>query len=158
MPARPEDYLISIYKKLNDFARRITALETRGDVTTYSVTRVGYNVTSSPTLTNIGTGRDNFAHHIQRITIKTRVSTTNDGANFWTITVRAYDIVLAAFTDVYEFDTSGDAVDTHIDHSGPPDTANPANYSHYRINHVATGSPGDLNVFPAVHYQLIGAQ
>jgi hypothetical protein len=85
----------------------------------------------------------------------TNVSTTNDGSNYWTITVSSADAAFASKVTIHTFDTSADTANTHTDHSDVPDDTSPANYGGIEILASKTASPGNLQYGFGLAYRMI---
>jgi hypothetical protein len=120
----------------------------------YSSEMAGVTLTVGTT-GNFSRTRSDFALWFDRIAITSRVNTTNNASNYWTVKVRSYNPVVSAFIDILTFDTSGDTVATYTDHSAVPTTQNPANYGFEGINAAVTLAPGSINLYMTCFYRLI---
>lgn len=94
-----------------------------------------------------------FGIYVERVSVITRVSTTNTGANYWSIQVQGIDTAVTAASVVYSFDTSADSVNVYVAREGVSDTT-PTNNSWFRINASKTGAPGTLRVAVTLYYRL----
>lgn len=99
--------------------------------------------------------RLDYAPYFTRAAVTTRVSTTNNGSNYWTVSLDTYNLNFGAGTSIYQFNTSADTVNTYTDHEGNPSTPNPSNRHHLVLSVQKSGSPGTLRCLPAIFYRLI---
>lgn len=102
----------------------------------------------------LGKLRTDRTPYVVRVSLLTHVATTNDGTNYWTITVRGRDAALSASSNVHQIDTSAHTVATYTESDAAPSvTGSPANDSLLDIAAVKTGSPGTLTVDVMVYYR-----
>jgi hypothetical protein len=92
--------------------------------------------------------------YVTRVSVITRVSTTNNGTNFWTITVQGINTAVSASDTIYSFNTSADAVNVYVAREGA--TLNVlTDDSWLRINAARTLTPGTLRIAVTAYYRLI---
>ena len=98
-----------------------------------------------------------YASYITRVVCVVRVSTTNNGSNFWSIAVRGLNDALTVATTIQTFSTVAAAVNTFVrGEANPPSTQVPANYSAFDIALTfGAGSPGVIDVTTTIYYRLI---
>lgn len=101
--------------------------------------------------------RSDYAPYITRIVTGYHVATTNNGANFWTILLRAYNVAYSAATGIDQFDTSGVAANTWLqdDTATFSGTGTPANRARFDLSVTVFGAPGVITVNQVVSYRLI---
>ncbi len=101
--------------------------------------------------------RQDYAPYISRVTISTRVNTTNNGSHYWSVQVRGINLAYGAATSIHTFTTASDTVDTIVQRDATPSaTATPANDIRLDYAFQKTGSPGTLDCWgAAVFYRLI---
>lgn len=85
-----------------------------------------------------------------------RVSTTNNGSNYWTVALDKVDAANSP-TTIASFDTTADSANTWITKSVAIGAAlTPATYKSFRVALTITSSPGSLIAACALTYRLIG--
>jgi hypothetical protein len=99
--------------------------------------------------------RTQYAPYFTRVAVTTRVSTTNNATNFWTIGFDCYNISFGAGTTIYTFSTAADTVTAYTDHEGAPSTPAPANNTHLALSIQKTLTPGALRILFQAYYRLI---
>ena len=100
--------------------------------------------------------RTDYAPYVTRVSVVSFVATTNNGANYWTVTISGLDGGKTSATTVLAFNTSADLVNNYISHEAAPSTANPTNRTYWRMGLAITlGAPGVLTVGVALYYRLI---
>ena len=99
--------------------------------------------------------RTQYAPYFTRVAVTTRVATTNNGTNFWTIGFDCYNLSFGAGTTIYTFTTAADTVNAYTDHEGAPSTPNPSNNTHLALSVQKTLTPGTLRVLFRAFYRLI---
>lgn len=93
-----------------------------------------------------------------RVVIITKVATTNDGSNYWTVGLVGKNLALSASTIISAITTASDTAGTWTSHEEAPDTASPgANNQWLNMFVVKTGSPGNIDVYITVYYRLVTA-
>jgi hypothetical protein len=98
--------------------------------------------------------RSDYAPYLTRIVLKTRVNTTNDATNNWTVVVQSLTLALAT-TAVYTLaSTNGDGT-SYTNHDGAPSTAAPSSPAFLRLALTKNVAPGTLDVAASVWYRLI---
>lgn len=118
---------------------------------TAEVSRSGIGAAEERDIIEMGS----YAPYITRIVAKTKVSTTNDGSNYWTLKVQGENLARDTESDVYSVNTSADSADTWTDHSGAADTAAPTNYIFLITDVAKTLSPGNIDYTVTMHYRYV---
>lgn len=122
----------------------------------YVILRGYLDQAGSASFADIFDYRQDYAPYFSRVTFTSRVSTTNDGSNYWTIAFKSYNLAFGASTTIYSIDTSADAVNTYIQRDAAATTPNPANIDHLVLDlSITAGAPGTLRIIPYVCYRLI---
>lgn len=98
--------------------------------------------------------RTDYAPWITRVAIITRVDTTNNGSNFWTLNIQGVNTARSASTAIVTALTSVDTVATNTSHETAP-ALTPANRSFFRLDPRTTGAPGVLTAAVTIYYRLI---
>lgn len=98
--------------------------------------------------------RTDFAPWITRVAIITRVDTTNNGTNFWTLNIQGVNTARSASTAIVTALTSVDTVATNTSHETAP-AMTPTNRSFFRLDPRTTGAPGVLTAAITIYYRLI---
>lgn len=98
--------------------------------------------------------RTDYNLYVTRVAMTTRVSTTNNGTNFWTIAIEGQNQGFSGGTTIYQPDTSADTAGTFTSHEA---TANVVLTSlvHFNLSVQKTLAPGTLRISWAVYYRLI---
>jgi hypothetical protein len=97
-----------------------------------------------------------YGFYVTRIAINTYVATTNNGSNYWNVTIRSENSTRTSTTSLYTFTTSADSPGGYVGHDGNPSTpTNATNKYGISINVTKTGTPGALYFACAVYYRLI---
>ncbi len=100
--------------------------------------------------------REDYVPYFTRFSVVTKVATTNDGTNNWTVSFRGINLAVSAATTLHSFSTSGDAADTQVDHSGNCNgTPSPSNKVLTDVNCAKNNAPGNLLVQAGWFYRLI---
>lgn len=101
--------------------------------------------------------RTDYAPYFTRCAITTRVSTTNNGTNNWTVGIDLYNLSFGAGTTIYTFSTgtTPDTAGIYTDHEGNASTPAPSNRTHLALSVQKTLTPGVLRVLPTIYYRLI---
>jgi len=90
--------------------------------------------------------------YVERVIISTTVATTNNGSNYWTVTVNRRP----SATALGSFNTSADTANTNTDHSFNVNALTGTTDRYYSIDCVKTGTPGGLYVLTKIRYRLVG--
>lgn len=92
--------------------------------------------------------RQDYALYVEYIALSTNVAATNNGTNFWTVTIQGVNLGLSAATTVFAPNTSGDTAATETDHSGAVAAGNvaPTNNAYLRVSVGKTSAPGNLTL------------
>lgn len=99
--------------------------------------------------------RQDIGLGIDRIVLYSKVATTNDGSNYWTITLNTVDSA-GSETSLWSRDTSGDSPDTQVVTEADSGLGSPSLGDHLlRWNVTKTGGPGNLDVCFSVFYRFI---
>ena len=85
----------------------------------------------------------------------TQVSTTNDGSNYWTVTVQITNSTYSSATTIHTFTTAADTADAWTAHDDAPDSQTPTENDGYLLIYAKTGSPGAIRIAVGFEYQLI---
>lgn len=99
--------------------------------------------------------RTDYVPYFTRAALTTRVLTTNNGTNFWTVVLAGYNLSFGSFTNIVSYTTASDTAGTYTTHEGAVSTANPANNTHVALSVTKTLTPGTLRVFWSLYYKLI---
>jgi len=91
----------------------------------------------------------------EKIAFWTRVNTTNNGTNFWTVSMRGIDTGVSSGTTLYSFDTSGDTAGIAVQRDVTPTTQVPTNRTLLDCQFSKTLSPGTLDLTATLYYRLI---
>ncbi|HEY1015718.1 MAG TPA: hypothetical protein VGE07_23620 [Herpetosiphonaceae bacterium] len=98
--------------------------------------------------------RTGLVAYVTHVYARTNVQTTNNGSNYWTITVNALTAA-AVVTVLATWDTSADAASTNIKKSATPGTLLTSSDLTLNINTVKTaGAPGSLFVTVEGRYRI----
>lgn len=112
--------------------------------------------TSGAALGGWPTKQGNNGIWIVNFEVSTLVSTTNNGSNFWTVLLRwitAGNVV----STLTSFDTSADTATNWVDHSVSINALLDSTARLVRCETgTKTGTPGQLWVYPAIVYRLVG--
>lgn len=119
----------------------------------------------SPVVTNISaagqTGlipvRTDYELWVTKVAQWYLVATTNNGSNYWTITLRSVNSSYGGGSAVHTFNTSARTANVwYIEDGAPSATQNPTENSGFDINLVKTaGAPGNLSIGMTVFFRLI---
>jgi hypothetical protein len=112
-----------------------------------------YTVNTDTELTTVALSSA-FGIYVTRVSVITRVSTTNTGANYWSIIAQGINTAVGASSAIYSFNTSADSVNVYVAREGV-DTNIPTNDSWLRLNVAKTGTPGTLRIAATAYYRLI---
>ncbi len=100
--------------------------------------------------------RSDYAPYVTRVEAVSRVNTTNDATNNWSVLLRGYDLTLAANTTIHSYTTSADTVNVLTEHAlAPNGTATPTNRRYMRLSTVRNNAPGTLDLLLTAFYRLI---
>lgn len=113
--------------------------------------------TTGNTTVVLGKIRTDYAIYVSRVSVLVNTATTNDGSNYWSITLDATNAAVSAATTIHAFTTSADSVGAYVerDTATMSGTSIPTNRALLRINVVKTGSPGAITFYPTLFYRLI---
>lgn len=101
--------------------------------------------------------RTDYAPYVTRVALTSRVITTNDANNFWSIVFVGYNLSFGSFTTLVTYTTATDTVNAYTTHESALTVA-PANNTHFSISITKAGAaanPGTLRLLPAIFYRLI---
>lgn len=115
-----------------------------------------YAATNNPGLDH--TFRGDYSPYITRVAVVTSAAATNNGTNFWTISIQGVNLAKSAATDIYVFNTSGHTagVLTQTDVGGGTLSNQVlANRQYWRTACGTTGAPGNLTIHSSIFYRLI---
>ncbi len=115
-----------------------------------------------PRTLNVGTTssplyavRQDYAIAVVRYAVYARVSTTNNGSNYWNIFCQSFNLPATTNDNPYIPSTSGSTVNTWVDLSGPASTPIPTNRTWFAVQAITSGSPGQLDLGVTMYYRLI---
>jgi len=100
--------------------------------------------------------RTDYAPYITRVVTGTNPAATNDGSNFWTVTIAGINSARVSSTTI-------DTFDTHLDTAGaealrdnaPSSSATPTNRTYLRCIGAKTGAPGNMTISHTIYTRLI---
>lgn len=123
----------------------------------YAVPIVLTRTTFSANTTLDSTIRSDYAPYFTRIALTTSVVGTNNGTNYWTITIQGVNLALSAASTLYNPNTSADAASTEIDKGGNVSAGNaaPSNRQNVRFAATKTLAPGNMTAACTVYHKLI---
>lgn len=104
------------------------------------------------------TFRGDFSPFITRVAVVTSVATTNNGTNFWTISIQGVNLAKSAATDIYVYTTAAHSVGvlTQVDvGAGTLTNQVLANRQYWRTAAGTTGAPGTITLHSSIFYRLI---
>jgi hypothetical protein len=107
---------------------------------------------SAPVVSRV---RTDYEPYFTRVAISTYVEVTNNGTNYWTVSLRGANGSYGSTTTIYTFSTISDSADTVTDHEGDATTADPTNNVFVDVLCAKTGNPGDLTIYTTYYYRLI---
>lgn len=99
--------------------------------------------------------RIDYVPFIVRIAVWTRVVTTNDGTDFWTILIEGQNLAQSSQTTVLSFLTSSDTVNVYTRHDATPSDSTPSNNDHFNLSLTKNNTPGNLDIDLQLEYRLI---
>jgi hypothetical protein len=111
--------------------------------------------TTSPQTTNLQDVRFDYAPYITRVTIHTRVSTTNNATNFWSIAIQGINGAVTLSDTIATTDTSANSVASINRVDGAASTAAPTNRDWFRVQLTKTLTPGAIEMAAQMNYRLI---
>jgi hypothetical protein len=104
--------------------------------------------------TSLRNVRNDYVPWPVRATIHTRVSTTNNATNFWTVALQGVNAAISAADTVYTISTASDAVGGVLRREGITTQAL-TNRDWFRLQTTKTLTPGALEVAAHLVYKLI---
>lgn len=101
--------------------------------------------------------RADLALYVDYIALSTNAAATNNGTNFWTITIQGVNLALSAATTVYNPNTSADTAGVETDHSGSVSAGSvaPSNNHYLRVSAAKTLTPGNLTIACTAYVRYI---
>jgi hypothetical protein len=111
--------------------------------------------TTSPQTTNLQDVRFDYAPYITRVTFHSRVSTTNDGSNFWSFTIQSINGAVTLSDTIASTTTAAQAVGAITRVDGAASTPNPTNRDWFRVQLTKTGAPGAVELAAQMNYRLV---
>jgi hypothetical protein len=93
--------------------------------------------------------------YITDIQVNTYVDTTNNSSDYWTLEIQGQDLARTSESVAFTVNTSADAADTWIDHSGPATDASPTNQITLISDVSSNDSPGTLDYTVQFYYRYI---
>ncbi|HEX6293379.1 MAG TPA: hypothetical protein VFZ66_29630 [Herpetosiphonaceae bacterium] len=112
----------------------------------------GLTVATSVPISDI---RQDYAPYVARCTTGYVVATTNNGSNYWTITIRGVNAAYNAASSVHQFNTSAASLTWAQNDAAPSVSAAPSNRARIDVDLAVTGAPGSLSIYVTVYYRLI---
>lgn len=97
---------------------------------------------------------DNYQPKFTVLELRTRVSTTNDGSNYWTVTIVSLALDNSAEV-IKSFNTGADTVNVYTDKGSVPAVPNPTDNGGIKLITTKTGSPGTLRMSVTVYFKKI---
>lgn len=119
----------------------------------YTVSFGARNVSVGTTYQVGGTG-ETYQPWVYKTHTSMYVNSTNDGSNYWSITIQSNDMNSTGASTVATSNTSAGAANTHLDLSSSIDLSM-ANYGYFTFQVTPTSSPGTLHWKSTVEYQLV---
>jgi len=98
--------------------------------------------------------RSDFELYLTRWAVTSRVQTTNDGSNYYTVNLD-YQNAATTASLIASFSTNADAASTIVQHDQQIDAALDASAVNIIVVISKTGTPGACHVIPALYYRLI---
>lgn len=92
--------------------------------------------------------------YVTMASFTSRVSTTNNGTNFWTVSIEAQDQTFAAGTVLFQPTTAADTAGVFTSHELATTVATSSKV-HFNLSVQTTLAPGTLRISWAVYYRLI---
>lgn len=100
--------------------------------------------------------RNDYAPYLTRVSLLTKVATTNDASNYWTITLRGANAAYSATTNIHQITTAAHTAGAWVESDAAPSlTATPSNHALLDVSVSKTGSPGALSLNLSAFYKLI---
>lgn len=117
-----------------------------------------FAIGASSTLTSVEIRAD-YSPFVTRATVSERVNTTNDGTNFWQISLRGINVAYGAATTIHTFST-GTMPDTagtiYQKDSVPTGTQTPSNKARLDVAVTKNSAPGTLDFYGmTAYYRMI---
>lgn len=101
--------------------------------------------------------RGDYAPYVTRVVISAYVATTNNGSNFWTLTLNAYNAAYTTATGIHAVNTSAQAINTWVqqDTSSLSGSGVPTNRARLFLTVTKFGTPGALTCQATLYHRLI---
>jgi hypothetical protein len=100
--------------------------------------------------------RNDYQTYFTRIGVITRINTTNDVNNYWSVNVYSYNLPGGgASTTILSFNTAADAIAAYVDHSAAPAVNAPVNWGSGRALIAKTLAPGPFALYVTYYFRLI---
>lgn len=111
--------------------------------------------TASPQTTNLQNVRFDYAPYITRVTFHYRVSTTNNGTNFWDMTIQGINGAISASDSIAATSSGAVAAGTIVRVDGAAAIPNPTNRDWFRVQISKTLTPGAIEMAAQMNYRLV---
>lgn len=121
---------------------------------TYDLVQPPYSTHDQDVLMSAMPWASDYNIWIERFEWTSKVDTTNDGANYWKVRLARIDG--GSGTSIVEPDTIGDTAGNWTKHVTTVNALSSSAADAFYIKVLKTGSPGVLQVLPAVRYRLVG--
>lgn len=99
--------------------------------------------------------RLDYGTYMTRYQCVTRVDTTNNGSNYWAVTLSWDDATVSAGTTISTVDTSADTAGTYANHSSNINAVLDATAMAFYLSVAKTGSPGQFTCNAQLFYRLV---
>ena len=99
--------------------------------------------------------KSDYDIYVTQININTYVDTTNNSSDYWTFQLNGVALARAPESTFFSVNTSADAADTWVDHSGPATDASPTNQVYIFTDVSSNGTPGAFDYDVQVNYRYI---
>ena len=92
-----------------------------------------------------------------RMACHTNAAATNNGSNYWTVTVQGINLAASAGTTILAFDTSADTAGVRTNHSATVSSGNALPTNNYFVSAILAkvGTPGNLEMTMVMHHKYV---
>lgn len=92
-----------------------------------------------------------------RMACHTNAAATNNGSNYWTVTVQGINLAASAGTTIIAFDTSADTAGVRTNHSATVSAGNALPANNYFVSAILAkvGTPGNLEMTMVMHHKYV---
>lgn len=103
----------------------------------------------------LGELQTTYSHYITLIAIGYSVATTNNGSNYYTLTVRGVNSGYTNASNIHQITTAAAAAGAWVHSEAAPSiSALPSHQARFDVDVAATGSPGTLTLYVTIFYRL----